>query len=305
MASLNGHRIMNFVSAHGLAHKCLSPQFFSGHRQALQHLRLDGLGVRVEASHTTSPGRVQEEPWILRALSNRSRFGFRTSLRPATVRVNKVNSGPPIQDSNGNPSQAIIWGILGLNGLVYLAWQKATSDAQSGDPSLYIWLKQNFTNDLRNLREGRIWTLLTCCFSHSGTGHIFMNAFTFYFLAPPVLQLLGARSFLALYLAGGIFSSFGSTWFHNVFAPRVNYSSHGASGAVYSVVSFLACVAPTMTFQLYGIIPVPAWLLVTGVFLWDGSNAVRGVSNGIDTAGHVAGILGGIGFFLAKRFRLF
>ena len=41
------------------------------------------------------------------------------------------------------------------------------------------------------------------------------------------------------------------------------------AGAIYSIVSFLACVAPKMTFQLYGIIPVPAWLLVTGLFSYD------------------------------------
>jgi hypothetical protein len=40
-------------------------------------------------------------------------------------------------------------------------------------------------------------------------------------------------------------------------------------GAIYSIVSLFACVAPTTTFQLYGIIPVPAWLLVTGLFSYD------------------------------------
>lgn len=40
-------------------------------------------------------------------------------------------------------------------------------------------------------------------------------------------------------------------------------------GAIYSIVSLFACVAPTATFQLYGIIPVPAWLLVTGLFSYD------------------------------------
>ena len=41
------------------------------------------------------------------------------------------------------------------------------------------------------------------------------------------------------------------------------------TGAIYSVVSLFACVAPTTTFGLYGIIPVPAWLLVTGLFSYD------------------------------------
>jgi hypothetical protein len=54
-------------------------------------------------------------------------------------------------------------------------------------------------------------------------------------------------------------------------------------GAIYSVISLLACVAPTMTFQLYGIIPIPAWLAVTGLFSYDLystlSNKVRRVCN--------------------------
>jgi len=40
-------------------------------------------------------------------------------------------------------------------------------------------------------------------------------------------------------------------------------------GAIYSIVSLFACVAPTTRFQLYGIVPVPAWLVVTGLFSYD------------------------------------
>ena len=47
------------------------------------------------------------------------------------------------------------------------------------------------------------------------------------------------------------------------------------SGAMYSVISFLACVAPKATFQLYGIIPVPAWLCVSGLFLYDVYSAMN------------------------------
>lgn len=54
-------------------------------------------------------------------------------------------------------------------------------------------------------------------------------------------------------------------------------------GAIYSIIALLACVAPTMTFQLYGIIPIPAWLAVTGLFSYDLystiSNKVRQNSN--------------------------
>lgn len=36
------------------------------------------------------------------------------------------------------------------------------------------------------------------------------------------------------------------------------------------MISFFACVAPKAQFALFGIIPLPAWLFVTGVFLMDG-----------------------------------
>jgi len=47
------------------------------------------------------------------------------------------------------------------------------------------------------------------------------------------------------------------------------------AAAIYSVVSFLACVAPRLTFQLYGIIPIPAWLAVAGIFTYDTYSAIK------------------------------
>ncbi|OJT13556.1 hypothetical protein TRAPUB_9910 [Trametes pubescens] len=75
---------------------------------------------------------------------------------------------------------------------------------------------------------------------------------------------------------GGITSSFAGIAWRNYQSPRAGpASSHGASGAIYSVISFFACVAPTATFALFGIIPLPAWAFVTGIFLYDGYSAVN------------------------------
>lgn len=46
------------------------------------------------------------------------------------------------------------------------------------------------------------YTLLTSCFSHEDSMHLFFNGFTFYFMAPHVLGILGNVSFLGLYLGG-------------------------------------------------------------------------------------------------------
>lgn len=44
------------------------------------------------------------------------------------------------------------------------------------------------------------WCLLTSAFSHEGTGHLAFNMITLFFMAPPVLAMLGNVGFLSLYL---------------------------------------------------------------------------------------------------------
>ncbi|KAJ3521380.1 hypothetical protein NM688_g9023 [Phlebia brevispora] len=206
---------------------------------------------------------------------------------------------------NSIPNNVIFWSIMVINGCVYMSWQFAHAQYTGArDPSYILWMRDNFTTSMENFRAGRLWTLVTACFSHELTGHLFVNAFTFYFMAPPVLGALGNLGFLGLYLGGGIISSFVSLWWH----ARMNHPdmhSHGASGAIYSVVTFFACAAPRTTFYLFAIVPVPAWLCVSGLFAWDAYSAVTDKRIQTDSAGHVGGVLAGIAYFLAKALRVF
>ncbi|KIK08582.1 hypothetical protein K443DRAFT_563619 [Laccaria amethystina LaAM-08-1] len=203
------------------------------------------------------------------------------------------------------PQNTIFYGIIGLNATVFVMWFMSTQKyKQEQDPSAFIWMHQNFTNSWQNISSGRIWTPVTSCFSHKDVGHIFFNGFTFFFMAQPVLQMLGGRSFVFLYMGGGLVSALVGMGYANLI-DKQDRPAHGASGAIYSVVALLACVAPRMTFQLYGIIPIPAWLAVTGLFAYDTYSTVADKRGTTDTVGHVAGMLAGVGYFLAKRFRLF
>ena len=126
-------------------------------------------------------------------------------------------------------------------------------------------------------------------------------------MARPVLSMLGSRQFIFLYLGGPYrlpqqrphsyigpqavclrtsLACYGATLSKAVTlahtAPAVSRSvstlMHAQAyfaAAIYSVVSFLACVAPRMTFQLYGIIPIPAWLAVAGIFTYDTYSAIN------------------------------
>ncbi|TDL29311.1 rhomboid-domain-containing protein [Rickenella mellea] len=197
------------------------------------------------------------------------------------------------------PHNVIVYGILGINGAVYLAWQYAESRRSVGDPSLSIFLSKNLLMAWGNIQQGRIWTVLTSSFSHSTAGHIFMNAFTFYFMAPPVIRFLGNASFLRLYLGGGIIGSIVSLLANKSVRERGG-ASHGASAAIYSVVTFFACAAPTTTFYFFGVLPVPAWMLVSGLFVWDGLSTLSDRRTRTDGAGHVGGMLAGAAYFFMK-----
>ncbi|TFY52391.1 hypothetical protein EVJ58_g10044 [Rhodofomes roseus] len=175
----------------------------------------------------------------------------------------------------------------------------------TGDPSGIFTMIRNFTVSAQNLSAGRIWTVLTSCFSHEDTSHILVNAFSFYFMAPTVLQMLGNARFLTFYMGAGAVASVISLYWNNVARKtRENYQSHGASGAIYSIVSLFACVAPRAQILLFAIVPIPAWAFVTGIFLWDGYSAMTDKRNGTDAAGHIGGILAGLAYYRYLRMRI-
>ncbi|KAJ4472276.1 hypothetical protein J3R30DRAFT_3524204 [Lentinula aciculospora] len=263
---------------------------------------------------------VQKFTFTSNALSARSTdLGIKSAW--LQIRQESGRARPPLSRSHGYgrgrgskrnpfdfldqiPESFVFWGIIGLNGAVFIMWQLAQKRYEiERDPGSYIWMQKNFTSSWSNFASGRIWTAATAMFSHQGFQHILFNMFTFYFLARPVLSILGPRRFLSLYIGGGLVSSFGSMYWHNRIKHR-DTSSLGASGAVFAVNSFLACVAPKMIFQIYGIIPVPAWLFVSGVFVFDTVSAMSDKRRETDTAGHVAGILAGIAYYLLQRFGL-
>jgi len=81
-----------------------------------------------------------------------------------------------------------------------------------------------------------------------------------------------------------------------------HYSSHGASGAIYAIMSYFACREPFAKFLLFAIVPIPAWMFIPGVLLYDVYEMVA--SNRMtrtDTAGHVGGVFAGIAYFLSRR----
>lgn len=80
-----------------------------------------------------------------------------------------------------------VYTLIALNVVVFLLWQYGLQSWQRfRDPSLHNFLTKNFVLNEANIMAGRVWTLLTACFSHSSGTHIFVNCLSLYFVAPAV-----------------------------------------------------------------------------------------------------------------------
>jgi membrane associated rhomboid family serine protease len=108
----------------------------------------------------------------------------------------------------------------------------------------------------------RPWTLFTYMFAHGSLTHIAFNLYTFYIFGPPVEARLGSKNFIALYLLAGLGGGLLS-----FITPRV--AILGASGAIMGVLVAFAVYWPREQILLFFVLPVEAWLLVTGYILVD------------------------------------
>lgn len=195
------------------------------------------------------------------------------------------------------PGDWLVYGIMGTNVLIFFCFGVAETAFKNGDPQLLKWMYENFTSSAENIRQGRLWTLVTSAFAHQATDHLFMNTLGLWMFCPAVAQSLGSYAFLKVYLTGAIGCDLMSAyWNQNRFTR-----SMGASGALCAIMSFTACMSPRTSVALYGIIPMPLWAVVAGIFLYDlyGARSRGHVST--DFAGHIGGTLTGMGLFLVRR----
>jgi membrane associated rhomboid family serine protease len=149
------------------------------------------------------------------------------------------------------------------------------------------------------------WTVLTYQFLHAGALHLFFNMIGLFFFGPHLEARLGGRHFLGLYLVSGVFGAILS-----FLTP--NAAIVGASGAVFGVFYGFARYWPNERVYIWGILPVPARILVIGLAvmsIWGGMG-MGGGGMGIAHFAHLGGFAGGWLYLVlmernspARRFR--
>jgi membrane associated rhomboid family serine protease len=132
----------------------------------------------------------------------------------------------------------------------------------------------------------RPWTVVSYMFLHGGLTHILFNMLALFFFGPRVEARLGSRSFAILYFLSGISGA--------LLSLALSRSSPiiGASAGVFGVSLAFAYFWPHEPIMIWGVLPVPARMLViiTTIFsLWAGFG---GSGGGVAHFAHLGGYVG-------------
>lgn len=138
----------------------------------------------------------------------------------------------------------------------------------------------------------RPWTIVTYMFLHGGLMHIAFNMLALWFFGPRVEDRMGSGRFAIMYFLSGITGALVSL----VLSPGA--ALVGASAGVFGVMLCFAHYWPHQPIHIWGIIPVPARMLViltTVLAIWSGLGGRGG------NIAHFAHLGGYAGAFLYLR----
>jgi membrane associated rhomboid family serine protease len=132
----------------------------------------------------------------------------------------------------------------------------------------------------------RPWSLVTYMFLHGGFMHIAFNMLALFFFGPRVEDRIGSRRFTIMYFLSGITGALLSF----VLAPGA--ALVGASAGVFGVMMCFAHFWPREPIHIWGIIPVPARLLVILTTLFAFWSGFGGRGGNVAHFAHLGGYLG-------------
>ena len=178
--------------------------------------------------------------------------------------------------------------LIGINLLVFLLTYI--------DPELERILAMN---PLFVLKGGMYWQLFTYQFVHGGIAHILSNMIGLLFFGMAVERRTGSKEFLLLYLLSGTLCGVLSfalyvltgTWY--VFLM-------GASGAIFAILLAYAVLYPDSVVYIWGIIPIPAPILVLGYAGLEVFYMIAGMNEGVAHSTHLIGFAVAWVYFLVR-----
>ncbi|KAI1209412.1 rhomboid-domain-containing protein [Annulohypoxylon truncatum] len=184
------------------------------------------------------------------------------------------------------PAAATCLALIGINLACWICWKL---------PPLWYILNRYM---IVVAATPRPMQLVGAIFSHHKFSHLAMNMVVFWFFGTRLHDEVGRGNFLAIYLASGTLGFMGSLA-NLVLMRGLNYTTLGASGAVYGIATAYFWLFRNDEFKLFGYPPDPIsgpqGLGFIGLML--GLHVLPLLSkkaHGMDVVSHLAGMLGGV-----------
>jgi membrane associated rhomboid family serine protease len=141
--------------------------------------------------------------------------------------------------------------------------------------------------------------VVTYAFLHGSFAHLFFNMFALYMFGGPLERLWGTPKFVSFYFASVLAAA--AAQLAVTAASGSEYPTVGASGGVFGLLLGFALMFPRERLAIYGILPMPAWLLVTLYGLLELYLGVTGTLPGVAHFAHLGGMAGGALILLLWR----
>jgi membrane associated rhomboid family serine protease len=137
----------------------------------------------------------------------------------------------------------------------------------------------------------RFYTLLTYGFEHApAVGHILFNMIGLYFFGSAIEAVYGRAEFLRIYLVSLVFS--GLVWLVIAVADNQQHTALvGASGGVMAVLMLYVLHFPRNIIYIWGVLPIPAWLLGTIFVVLDIFGFMHPGDSQVANVAHLGGAL--------------
>ena len=143
------------------------------------------------------------------------------------------------------------------------------------------------------------WQFITYMFVHQDIRHVFFNMLALLVFGLGFEKAVGSREFLCFYLICGTLSGFLSFLVYK-YTGQYKVFLLGASGAVYAVLFAYAVTFPRSVFFIWGIVPVPAPVMVFIYALIELGSQFFGSGSNVAHITHLFGFLAAWLYFVIR-----
>ena len=153
----------------------------------------------------------------------------------------------------------------------------------------------------------QVWRFVTYQFLHGGMGHIIINMLVLYMFGGLLERLWGDRRFLRFYLVCGVAGGLMYPLLLGLNVLQANAYGVapliGASGSILGILAACAILFPRLPVYVWGIFPIPLWLLALGTMVIALATVWTRGPNAGGEAAHLGGMIAGGLYVYSEKHR--